>query len=237
MKIAIITGGTGEIGRAIAASLDIIGYKSVLIYSANDQKALLAKKRVPTAIIMKCDVSNEKDVSVTFEKIRSEFGKIDLLVNNSAPLIKNGRFDKKDLNEFRKHIDVTFFGAVYCCRSAIPLMKEGGLIVNILTEYVHGVPPPGISEYVSAKYALLGLTRCLAAEFFSRNIRVNSLSPSMIETDFLSNLPHKLIELEKEKNVFKSLTKPEDVANKVVYLLSSEGSNLNGMDIEVNINK
>jgi len=234
-KVAIITGGSGGIGSNIVKTLGRLGYSTIIVFNTNEKKSKMLEKEVENSIAIKCDVSSKIEVGEMVKKIIEKYGRIDVLINNASPEIKHSRFLQKGIEEFKRHIMVSYFGAVNSSKQVIPQMiRQGkGVIINIITQYVISNPPPAISDYVCAKYALLGLTRCLAVEYASKNIRVNAISPGMVETNMIRNLPPKLIELTREATPLGRLTTVEDVVNTIVFLISDESSNITGVNIPV----
>jgi 3-oxoacyl-[acyl-carrier protein] reductase len=113
------------------------------------------------------------------------------------------------------------------------IKQKSGNILNILTENVVGKPQSGVSDYVCAKYALLGLTKTLAVEYAGKNIRVNAISPGMVETKMLKNLPPKAIEITKETTPLGKLTTPNDIANAVLFLISDRAANITGVNLVI----
>ena len=112
--------------------------------------------------------------------------------------------------------------------------KQKTKFVIVLTEYCTGKPPSGLSDYVTAKYALMGLAKSMSAELAKYNCTVNMVSPGMVKTKLISNLPPKLVEMTADNNPLKRIAEPSDVA-KVILFLSGEGSDyLNGVNILVN---
>ncbi len=234
-RVAIVTGGSGGIGAAIVKAIGKNGYSTVIIYNTNKKGSLALQNEVKNSIAIKCDVSSETEVEKAIKEVIDKYGKVDVLINNASPDIKHSRFVQKGMEEFKKHIMVSYFGAMNCSKQVIPQMiKQGkGVIINIITQYVISNPPQGISDYVCAKYALLGLTKCLAMEYASKNIRVNAVSPGMVETNMIKNLPRKAVELTKEATPLGKLTTVDDVANAIIFLVSDDASNITGINLPV----
>ena len=125
-----------------------------------------------------------------------------------------------------------FFHAV---KALWPQMKEHPIrLVTILTEYVTGAPPAGLSDYVSAKYALMGLCKSMAIELAKYDCTVNMVSPGITETGLIAKLPPKMIELQAAQNPLQRIAEPDDVASAVAFLLSPESRYVNGVNMLVN---
>ena len=234
-KVAIVTGGSGGIGSAIVKALGKNGYRPVIVYNNNVDSVIELQKEVKKSIAIKCDVSSEAEVQSMVKVVLGKMGRIDVLVNGASPAIKYSKFLEKDLKDFISHMNVTYFGAVNCIKSVIAQMikQKHGNIINILTQNVISSPQPGFSDYVSAKYALLGLTKCLAVEYAGKNIRVNAVSPGMVETNMIKNLPPKAIEITKETTPLGRLATTNDVANAIIFLISDNASNITGINLPV----
>ena len=233
-KTAIVTGGSGGIGSAIVKKLSRNGYSTAIIYNSNEKKAVELQKEVKNSLAIKCDASSQEDAFEMAKKVLNNFGRIDVLVNGASPALAYSRFIEKNMKNFIDNMNINYFGAVNCIKNVLPHMakQKSGSIINILTENVLK-PQPGFSDYISAKYALLGLTRCLALEYANKNIRVNAISPGMVETNMIKNLPLKAIELAKEASPLGRLTTADDVANAVIFLVSENASNITGINLPV----
>ena len=223
--VVVITGGAGGIGSAIAEAAAKRGHIPVLLYHRSKDAAHVLERAIGEALAIKCDVSSEEQVRAMVEIVLQKYGRIDALVHCASPKIQYARFEKKTREDFQAHLETSLFGAVNCVRHTLPIMlsQKKGSIVMILTQNVIGRPQPGFSDYVSAKYALLGLMKCLAAEYATKGIRTNAISPGMVETNFLENLPRKAIEMEKE-SLGGRLTTPEDVASAALSLLEDQAA-------------
>ena len=224
-KVMIITGGAGGIGSAIARSAARKGYVPIILYREGKEAAVSLEKEIGSSLAMQCDISSEEETRRMTEQVIGKFGRIDALVHCASPKIKYARFEKKTREEFESHLSTSFFGAINCIRHVLPSMlaHRKGSIVTILSQNVIGEPQPGFSDYVGAKYALLGLTKSVAVEYGPKGIRANSVSPGMVETGFLEHFPRKAVELEKEAKG--GLTSPEEVANAVFLVLEDEKMN------------
>jgi 3-oxoacyl-[acyl-carrier protein] reductase len=109
----------------------------------------------------------------------------------------------------------------------------GGTVVNVLSQVTTGIPPARMADYVSAKYALCGLSKALAAEWAADNVRVNMVSPGLIETDLTQHYSERVFKLEASRTPLGRIARPLDVANAVAYLLSDDASFLTGINLSV----
>ena len=218
-KVAIVTGGTRGIGRAIALKLADHGANIVINYRNSDKeaeelKAILEEKGVKV-LTVKCDISNFEDSKNLMDKCKEVFGKIDILVNN-AGITKDTLIMRMKEEDFDNVIDVNLKGTFNCAKhaSAIMLKQRFGKIIN-MTSVVGIAGNAGQVNYAASKAGVIGLTKSLAKELGSRGITVNAVAPGFINTDMTASLSEKVKE-EASKNIpLKRLGDPEDVANLV----------------------
>lgn len=232
-KVILITGGSSGLGkefvRRISASSEYIIYFT-------GTKNLESETRESNVIPIRCDLRDEAEIFNCVSKIYNEQGKIDVLVNNACPMFKPCDFLTSDWYLFQELIDVNVKGAYLFTREASKIMKsqEQGKIINILSSYVINVPPEKISFYITAKYALLGLSKAAAAELCKYGITVNMISPGIMSTQLTSYLPKKYMEAYAGKHPMKRMTTTSDVAGVLDFLISDNSSFLNGINIPVN---
>lgn len=236
-KVAIVTGGTRGIGRAIVLKLADQGANIVVNYRNSDKeaeelKAILEEKGVKV-LTVKCDVSNFEDSKNLIDKCKEKFGKIDILVNN-AGITKDTLIIRMKEDDFDNVIDVNLKGTFNCAKhaSAIMLKQKFGKIIN-MTSVVGITGNAGQVNYASSKAGVIGLTKSLARELGSRGITVNAVAPGFINTDMTKGLSDKVKE-EAAKNIpLKKLGNPDDVANLVGFLASDLSNYITGQVINV----
>ncbi|MFH5973841.1 3-oxoacyl-[acyl-carrier-protein] reductase [Clostridium perfringens] len=236
-KVAIVTGGTRGIGRAIALKLADNGANIVINYRNSDKeaeelKAILEEKGVKV-LTVKCDISNFEDSKNLMDKCKEVFGKIDILVNN-AGITKDTLIMRMKEEDFDNVIDVNLKGTFNCAKhaSAIMLKQRFGKIIN-MTSVVGIVGNAGQVNYAASKAGVIGLTKSLSKELGSRGITVNAVAPGFINTDMTASLSEKVKE-EASKNIpLKRLGDPEDVANLVGFLASDASNYITGQVINV----
>lgn len=216
----LILGGTGEIGYSIADHLEQEGAIAIR-HGRNGPYAW--------------DIEKEKDASVFVEKIIKDFGTIDGVVNSLSCPIRIGNFEKKSWQDFLGHLNVQLKAAVEIEGNVIAHMKKQkkGKIVHVITSYAIAVPPSGISEYITAKYAMWGLTKALAKELGRYHITVNAVSPGFIKNKFSSVAPEKLIDIITAETPLGCLTTEKDVAQAVLFLLSDNADHITGENINL----
>lgn len=236
-KVALVTGGSRGIGRAIALELGRRGAHVAVNYAGNEKKAEEVVKELNDIGVqsfkIKANVSEEQEVKEMVKKVVKEFGKLDILVNN-AGITKDNLLMRMKVEEFDEVINTNLKGAFLCTKAVTRQMmkQKSGRIINIAS-VVGVIGNPGQANYVAAKAGVIGLTKTTAKELASRNILVNAIAPGFIQTDMtdvlteeqkgaiLSNIP-----LEK-------LGKPEDVAKTVCFLASDDAKYITGQTIHV----
>src|SRR3989338_5871404 len=144
-KVAIITGGSGGIGTAIAKALSKRGYSTAIIYNTNEKSTLALQSELKNSIAVKCDVSSEPEVRKMVSEVIEKMGGIDVLVNGASPPLNYSRFIEKDMKLLLMHMNVSYFGAVNCIKHVLPHMakQRSGSIINILSQNVISSPQPG----------------------------------------------------------------------------------------------
>lgn len=236
-KVALVTGGSRGIGKAIAIKLASCKANVVINYTSNEEYALKAKEEIESygvkSMAVKCDVSKSEEVSKMIEDIVKEFGQIDILVNN-AGITRDGLLMRMKEEDFDKVIDINLKGVFNCTKSATKFMmkKRYGKIINI-SSVVGLIGNPGQANYCASKAGVIGLTKASARELATRNITVNAIAPGFIDTDMTSVLNEDL-----KENMLKNIPqnrfgKPEDVANLVLFLASDMSSYITGQVVNV----
>ena len=195
-KIALVTGASKGIGKAITLKLASMGIKVAINYnSSKDEAKETADKIISnggSAIILKADVSNYDEVQEIIKEVDSTWGPIDILVNN-AGIISDNLLVRMSIEEWTKVINTNLNGTFYCTRSVLRNMLKNrwGRIINIGS--VVGLRGNiGQANYAASKAAIIGFTKALAKEVAARNITVNTVTPGYINTETVDILPQKL---------------------------------------------
>ena len=226
MKTVLITGGVRGIGKSIADAFAKKGYRVCVTYSKDEASATLAKEE--GLEVYKADVSVETEVVTLFKKI----GGVDILVNNAGvSLIK--QIQDVEYDEFNRLMSVNVGGAFLCAREAAKGMidKQAGLIVNISSVWGE-VGGSCESVYSASKAALIGFTKALAKELGWSGIRVNCISPGVIDTPMNAHFTKEEMDAMQEEIPMGRLGKGEDVAKAVLYL--EENDYVTGIDLPIN---
>lgn len=233
-KVILITGGSSGLGAKFVETLAEDENNCVYFTHPEPPEKITPAKAGVFAI--RCDQRNEAEIEHCISTIILDQGQIDVLVNNACSSFKPCNFLSSDWTLFQDLLDVNVKGSYVFIREAAKIMKEQGQgrIINILSSYVLNVPPEKLSFYITAKYALLGLSKAAAAELCKYGITVNMLSPGLMSTQLTSYLPAKYLEVSGQKHPMKRLTTTEDVAGVLKFLISEDAKFLNGVNIPVN---
>lgn len=237
-KIAVVTGASRGIGRAIALDLANRGAKVIVNYSGSEQKAAEVVEEIVanggSALAVQASVANADDVSNLMKKALDEYGRIDILVNNAGITRDNLLMRMKD-EEWEDVISTNLKG-VFLTTKAVSrqMMKQRvGRIINI-SSIVGASGNPGQANYVAAKAGVVGLTKSVALELASRNITVNAVAPGFIETEMTEKLPEDVKTTMLNQIPLQAFGKADDVAAAVAFLASDEASYITGQTIHVN---
>jgi 3-oxoacyl-[acyl-carrier protein] reductase len=234
-KVVFITGGSRGIGKACAIAFANLGAQVVFGYAGNETAAneTLALLRTKGKAI-RFDIADTASCAKAVESVVSEFGRLDVLVNNAGIAVDGLVVRTKD-DDWDKQLDINLKGAFALIRAAArPMIKQrGGAIVN-LTSVVGETGNAGQAAYSASKAGLIGLTKSVARELASRNIRVNAVSPGFIETDMTSRLSAETRTKMIEEIPLSRLGAAAEIANAVVFLASDEASYITGEVLRVN---
>lgn len=237
-KVVLVTGSAKGIGAAIIEELAASGYDCVINYNTSEAEAFTLNEEISKygirSLVVKCDVSKEEEVNQMFDTIERELGGVDILVNNAAIDIPN-IFSKKNVNDFRKTLDVNLVGAFLTSKRAEKhiLDKKWGRIINISsTNGMNTYYPMGI-EYDASKAALNSLTHNLAIEF-APYATVNAIAPGLINTESeVADYDDEFMQMELDKILVRRIGEASEVAHLVKFLISDEASYINNSIIRI----
>lgn len=234
--IALVTGGSAGIGRAVAIDLAAKGATVVINYNRSREGAEetlnIIREAGGKAAIVKADVSDPDDVDAMFAKIKKHFKKLDILVNNSG-VTRDGYLMMMSREAFDTVIKTNLYGCYYCTQGAIRLMcaaKNGGAIVNISsTSGVVG--QEGQANYSASKGAIVSFTKTVAKEYARHGIRANVVAPGFIDTR-MTQANRKLLEEKYMQYIpMGRFGEPQEIANVVTFLASDLASYITGKTI------
>ncbi|MBB3867925.1 3-oxoacyl-[acyl-carrier-protein] reductase [Parageobacillus toebii NBRC 107807] len=236
-KVALVTGASRGIGRAIALELARQGAKVAVNYAGNEAKANEVVEEIKNmggeAFAIQADVSNAEAVDQMVKAVLERFERIDILVNN-AGITRDNLLMRMKEEEWDDVMNINLKGVFNCTKAVTrPMMKQRyGRIVNIAS--IVGVSGnPGQANYVAAKAGVIGLTKTAARELASRNITVNAVAPGFITTDMTDRLSEELKEEMLKQIPLARFGEPEDVAKVVSFLVSDAASYMTGQTLHV----
>lgn len=232
-RLAIVTGGTRGIGRAISEALTKAGYRVVANYGGNDEaaRAFTAETGITAR---KWDVGNFAETKAAFEAIRSEFGPIEIVVNN-AGITRDATLHRMTPEMWEDVIRTNLSSCFNTSRLAIDSMRENGFgrIVNIGS--INGQAGQyGQVNYAAAKSGIHGFTKALAQEGAAKNVTVNAIAPGYVDTDMVRAVPPPVLEKIIAKIPVGRLGRADDIARVVLFLVADDADFITGSTVSVN---
>jgi 3-oxoacyl-[acyl-carrier protein] reductase len=235
MRTALITGGTKGLGREIAVAFGRAGYRVIALYSSDDLAAeqlgrVFSHERIEGSVVRQ-DVTAEE--SVTWNRPDIQQAESLALVHNACAPFSPSPFHQLRWPDLDDSMRVSVKGAWFCTQALIkPMLRKGsGVIVNVLTSAIDGQTPKGFAAYVTAKYALRGLTLALAAEYAERGIRIFSVSPGFMDTPLTQKWDSRLREIVRTNS--SRLTEPIEAAKRLLELVTDETTPGRGEDYPI----
>ncbi|NDR54832.1 SDR family NAD(P)-dependent oxidoreductase [Aliiruegeria sabulilitoris] len=237
-KVAIVTGGGRDIGRACAMRLAEEGCAVAINYHSSSEGADSAVTEIAQAggraFAMKGDMTRREDVQALVEKAVAEWGKVDIAVPNAGGIIRRVPFMDLTGEFIDDMMALNFKSAIYLAQACVPHMGPGSSIVMMASQAARDGGGAGSTAYAASKGAVLTMTRGMAKEL-GPNIRVNALNPGMIDTDF-----HNIHTKPEARKAYEAAVPvkrqglPEDVANLVAFLASDESAFMTGVGVDIN---
>jgi 3-oxoacyl-[acyl-carrier protein] reductase len=239
-KVAVVTGGARDIGRAISIALAKEGAKVVVNYYNSESEANETIAQIESfsgdAIAVKADVSNLNDIKKLKTKTVEAYGdKVDILVNNAGGLFARKTLPELDESFYDLVMNVNFKGTVFVMQAFEPLMSKGGSIVNLSSQAARDGGGGGSSLYASSKGAVTTFTRSMSKELGPKGIRVNAICPGLIGTKFHDDFTKDEVrEMVAAKTPLRREGGAKEVADLVVYLASDNSSFITGANYDIN---
>jgi 3-oxoacyl-[acyl-carrier protein] reductase len=236
-KVAVVTGSSRGIGRAIALRLAQGGARVLVNYRGNEAAANEVVEQIRSgggeAIAVQADVSQPAEAQALIDAAKTAFGRVDILVNN-AGTTRDMLLMRMTEDDWDVVIDTNLKGTFNCIKAVSRQMmrQRSGRIVNITS--VAGIGGnAGQANYASAKAGIIGLTKTVAKELGSRGITCNAVAPGLVPTDLTATLPQDLVDLAIERTPLGRTGTPEDMAAAVAFLASDEASFITGQVLAV----
>jgi len=235
-NIILIIGASSDIGINLIKNLD----EDILIlahYNSSSENLIEISKEIKNTLVpLHADLSSENEINAFLNGIESNYGIPNKIIHLSASKVQNIRFKDVEWLDFEQDLNISLKSAILILKRFLPQMakEKHGKVIIMLSSYVLNAVPKALSHYIITKYALLGLVKSLASEYADKNIQINAISPSMIDTKFLDNLNEKLVELNAYNHPLKRNAKVEDITPTIKLLLSEDSNYINGINIPIN---
>jgi 3-oxoacyl-[acyl-carrier protein] reductase len=238
-QVAIVTGGSRGIGRAVVQAFAREGAKVAVVYKGSQQAAesLVAEVTAAggSAVAVQGDVADPAFAPKCIERVLTEWGRIDILVNN-AGVIRDGLFVRMENDDWRTVLGTNLDGTFYFCKAVavqMAMKQRSGRIINVSSVAAEHVNE-GQTNYAASKGAINAFTRALAVELAKRSVTVNAIAPGFIETDMSEAVRNKAGDWISKKLIpMRRMGKPEDIAAVAVFLASAESAYVTGQVITV----
>lgn len=239
-KVAIVTGGSRDIGRAVSLKLASEGAKVVVNYYNNEDDANATLQAIEsaggTAILYKGDMTKPDDVDGLVAATQKAFGDtIDILINVTGGMVERKTLDVMDFDFFEYVMRLNVTSTFLACKAVAPNMPKGSAIVNFASQAGRDGGGPGASAYATAKGAIMTFTRGMAKELGPKGIRVNALCPGMIATSFHDTFTADAVrENVANATPLRRQGQANETADAAVYLASDDASFITGANVDIN---
>ena len=236
-KVALITGGDSGIGRAVAIAYAMEGADVAILYNENDSDAettkSLVEERGRKCLVLKFDVRDYDNCQAAVDKTVSEFGKLNILVNNAAYQMTQKKFEDISIEQFRRTMETNVFGYFYMAKAALPHLKEGDVIINT-GSIVGKIGKDMLVDYAASKGAVHTFTKSLALNLAERKIRVNSVVPGPVWTPNIpATMPKEKVGSYDTDVAMNRAAQPEELAPAYVFMAAEDSSFVTGALLDV----
>lgn len=237
-KTVLIIGGTGGIGSVIAKAFLQRNNKVCVTYRDKSaaEKVFFDCLSSADFSMYPMDLFESDLIAKAMENIIKDRATIDVVVYAPTMKVEHKPIIILEWDDCQKQIDIQVRGLLCIVKNLLSRFqnRHRTKFIVISSDYVIGKPPAGIADYITAKYALMGLAKAMAVEGAKYNMTFNIISPGITNTDLISTLPSKFVEIAALNNPLKRIAKPEDVSNAVLFLAEDTSDYLNGVNITVN---
>lgn len=234
-KTLLVLGGSSDMGMALVRSV-AHDYDAIIVHYRTMSESLADLQSVRGGVhLMQADLSDEAQVLSLISRIKAEGLSPTHIVHFAAPPVKNERFHKIRWDTVQKEFDISLRSVVLILQAFLPEMakRKSGRVVLMLSWVVNALPPAYCSDYVLAKYALLGLVKSLAVEYADKGITVNGVSPAWVMTKYIREQPEYLIAKNAEDSPIGRNLETDDIVPAIAFLLSDGASCINGENISI----
>jgi 3-oxoacyl-[acyl-carrier protein] reductase len=237
-KVALVTGGSRGIGRAIALALAEAGSDILLNYARSDKQADEVKKQIEKmgrkCVTARADVSKFEQAQNLGKAVVNHFGKLDILINNAG--VNRDRTLRRMTPEQWNEVIQTNLNSLFNCTKAVleAMITQGGGVIVSVSSVIGEMGNIGQANYAATKAGIIGFTKSLARELAASNIRVNAVAPGFIETDMLGTVPEDIRKQILTQIPLGRFGTPEEIALSVLYLCSPAASWITGITLRIN---
>lgn len=243
-KTYLILGASSDLGIELIKKLDeensISSEKSLFIAHYNSSKEKLESMPINeknNLVCVQCNLSNMNSVDNLITEVKQYTDAPTHIVHLAAEPFRYMKLKEFDRDSLIHGMDIQVCSFAKIMQAFLPVMakrKQHDKVVIMLSSYVTGMPPKFMLDYISTKYALLGLMKSLASDYSGKSININAISPSMIETKFLKNIDERIVQMVAENSPEKRNAKPEDIVPVIQFLLSDAANYMHGQNVVVN---
>jgi acetoacetyl-CoA reductase len=232
-RVAVVTGGTRGIGRAVCEQLKADGFRVAALYGGNEEAACHCRDELGITVL-KCDVSNPEECRSVVKQVEEKLGPVDVLVNN-AGITHDATLHKMNDVTWDEVVQVDLYGVYNMTRPVIGGMRERGYgrVVNITS--INGQKGQvGQTNYAAAKAGVIGFTKALALETAGKGVTVNAVAPGYIDTEMVAQVSPEVLEGIKAEIPVKRLGRPDEVARCVSFLADEAQGFITGATLTIN---
>ncbi len=235
-KVLLVTGASSDVGMTLLDEY-AKGYDHLFLHyrTMNGRLQEISKELGDRCTLLQADLGSGDDVTSMVEILKNSPHKVSHFVHLTSASTVNVKFHKSDIELFNQMLTTNLTGVLPVLKEVVSQMikQRTGSIVFMLSSYACNIPPRYQSPYITAKYALLGLMRSLSVDYASKGISVNAVSPDMMNTKFLADLPELIVQQHAEATPLKKNLEPIDAVRTIAFLLSDAAKMITGQNIAV----